>query len=196
MDPVFAMPMCGRSDRKTGHRVLGLNLRPLTVGHLRLLLELDNAWPDSPENSTFADLAAAALVCSQPHQESAKLLYGRLARLGWRFWAWRSRKANWITERTHFAAYLESQLRRPDTDAPGTRGERRVPLAWRLIAMLMSDFRYSFKDAMDVEVGFALTLWAVESDRRGVEKLANERQIRFRAWVKEQEEQRLAKEGK
>lgn len=199
MDPAFSfsVPRSDRGRDRTGHKVLGLRLRPLTVGHLFLLLEVDSAYPDHPEAACYEDLAVSALVCSQPHSAARKLIYGRFARLAWRIWAWVARRAKWETEETEFLHYLAKQLRRPESESMSTGiPEVRAPLAWRLLAMLMADFHLTRAEALDVEVGFALTLWAVESDRRQIDKIASERQLAFRAWVKTQEAERLANEQK
>ncbi len=177
------------SPPRTGHRVLGLGMRPLTIGHLLLLLEVGSPYPDQAELADEGAMATAALICSQPHRSARKLIYSRFATIGTKLWGWLQRKCDLAREERVFLSYLVSQLARPESESisMGTKDDMRVPAGWRLLSMLMSDFRMSFDQALNTEVRFALTLWAVESDRRGIERIASERRLAFHKWVREQE---------
>lgn len=189
MDPSFTRALLLKERR---HRAFGLNLRPLTVGHLFLLLELENAYPDHPEEAGYPDLMTAVLVCSADHRRARRMVGSRFAPRFMRVWGFLARRLDWQKEAVAFGEYLREQLGTPQRDEIGRGGELTAPLAWRLQAMLMAEFHMSPKEALDCPVAWATTLWATEGDRRGVSKLASERQLRFRAWVKEMEAKRLA----
>lgn len=173
---------------------LGVRLRPLTVGHLFVLLEHDNAYPDHPERAEWPDLLEAILVCSQTHRRAGRMLASGFAPTGMKLWGFLTRKKSWRAESCVFLHWLREQLGTPAQDDLGVGGELRAPLCWRLLAMLMADFRFSRAQALKTPVAFALCLWATEADRRGTGKLASERQVIFRNWVQEQERIRIEKE--
>lgn len=201
MDQAFANALRLMRHR---HRAYGLTLRPLTVGHLFLLLEMENAYPDHPEEAGYPDLMSAVLVCSQGHARARKLIesaqraIGRGRQVWWmRLWGWlvAKLKMDWKAEAVRFGEYLREHLRRPQADELGGGGEATAPLAWRLQAMLMHEFHMTPAETLDCPVGWAITLWATEADRRGVGKLASTRQVRFRDWVAEMERKRLEAEA-
>jgi hypothetical protein len=173
-------------------------LRPLTVGHLFVLLDHENAYPDRAEAAKVPDLITAVLVCSQRSAKRARgMIESRFARLGMKIWG--ALNAKEFHDGLHAAAktfhgYLAEQLAVPQSEGRtgGGGGELRAPLAWRLMSMLVTDFHLKRDEAMKTPVSFALTLWATEADRRGTNKLASERQLRFYAWADEMEAIRLA----
>lgn len=174
---------------------LGLRLQPLTVGHLWLLYSIHSAFPDYPQNAGLKDLIVAVAVCSQrSHEQARRMLKSHFAKRCMWLWGWFNRKKPLPEEIEVFGAFLAEQLGTPQQDDCGRGGELRVPLCWRLVAMLMADFGMSFEAAQKTRVAFAMTLWAVEADRRGVNKLASDRQINFRAWAAEMERSRLSNE--
>lgn len=200
MDSAFSIALQASQGRR--HVCLGLRLRPLTVGHLFVLAENGNAFPDHPEAAKDYDLITAVLVCAQRHRPARSFVYSWVAPLFCAFWGaiWafvrRGREVVGAEDFAGFAAYLEEQLIRPEPESPpGGPQEVRAPLAWRLYAMLMADFHLSPKEAMDFPVAQALCLWATEADRRGVSNLASERVINFRRWAEQQEIARRGAEG-
>jgi hypothetical protein len=193
MDAVFTNSLRTLQRR---HRAFGLSLRPLTVGHLFLLIELENAYPESPKEAGESDLFTAVLVCSQPHARARKMLESSWAPLWMWIWGKACKRLDWREEAKAFGEYLREQLARPEPDRFSTGEEARVPLAWRLQAMLMAEFCPNRKESLDAPVSWALTLWATESDRRGVSRVASDRQRVFREWVREQEAERLEAEAR
>lgn len=170
---------------KAGTVCLGVRLQALTVGHLFLLLEQGIAFPEHAGQADFKDVLLAVMICGQKDHRKAKgMIESRFAEL-W-FWLWgvlagkRSRReATYI-----FCEYLSEQLSTPATDDLGSGGgELRVPLCWRLLAMLQADFHLSHEEALAMPTARAVVLWAVEADRRGTAKLASERQLVFRSWA-------------
>lgn len=189
MDPSFVNAL--RTLRRR-HRAFGLNLRPLTVGHLFLLLELENAYPDHPEEAEYSDLMTAVLVCSRDYRRARRMLSSRFGPSFMRLWGHLTRRLDWREEARAFGEYLREQLRTPERDSLRRGEELTAPLAWRLQAMLMAEFHMTPAEALDCPVAWSTTLWATEGDRRGVSKLASERQLHFRAWVREMEAMRKA----
>lgn len=179
---------------------LGVRLQPLTVGHLFVLLEHGNAYPDRAGLADASDLITAVLICSQRSARRARrMVEGRLAPLG--VWIWGKlcgkaiSKEGLQTAAVEFGKYLEEQLRTPEPEEwGGPKGELKAPLCWRLLSMLMADFGLSRKEALKTNVQWALVMWATEADRRGSCKLASGRQIQFRAWAAEMEKIRRAQQ--
>lgn len=195
MDPAFASAIGAAAQPK--HRVLGLALQPLTVGHCFLFAEHKLNVPDRIEELDLADLVLATLICSQKtHAAARKLITSRFAKTGMHIWAKLvHRRMSLHAEALKFQDYLLDMLQRPaDDDAEG--GELKAPLCWRLAAMLMADFRLTWEQAMAMPVPIANCLWATEADRRGAITLLSERQHNFRAWVAEMEAKRLAESTK
>lgn len=167
----------------------GLRLQPLTVGHLFALYEIGSALPDHCEEATDADVITAVLVCSQKsHEKALQMLESPWARLGFKIWGWIFRRRNDEGEQAQiFGEYLRDNLSTPEPDAYGRGGELRIPLCWRLLALLMADFHMSKDEALKTPVALAVTLWSVDADRRGTSKLASERVLSFRAFAAEQD---------
>jgi hypothetical protein len=190
MQPAFSSAIT--TAQRARHRCLGLTLQPLRVGHLGLFLEHSCPFPEHPDEATIADLVFAALVCSQKTVKGARQLLSRRWRLSWfmRFWGWTQRKKLIVQENLKFRLYLDEQLDRP-LDNGREVAELTAPLYWRLMAMLVIDCHMKPEEALEIPVSFANTLWVTEADRRGSISLLSERQIAFRAWVFDQERQRL-----
>lgn len=201
MDQVFQSAIRARKARIV---CLGARLRPLTVGHLFVLHELGNAYPENEAHAQWEDVVTAVLVCSQKTAKKARrMLHSCFSSIGLALWGIMNREPDReaferrkVIEKALFESWLRHQLKTPQRDAlsfgSGAAEEQRVPLCWRLLAMLMADFGMTREKALQQEVSFALVLWATEADRRGVCKLASERQIRFRSWVERMERARLA----
>lgn len=191
MDVAFSNAVRADSARTV---CLGVRLQPLTVGHLFLLLEHENAYPDRSDEAGFADVVDAVTVCWQPHKRSRQLLNSPFAGAFLLLWGFFVRKRPLKKEKAIFDCYLREHLPvpQPDKTPPHVGGENSVPLCWRLATLLMADFGLSWEEAIDTPVARALVLWATDADRRGTHKLATERQIVFRRWAAEQEMERLA----
>lgn len=201
MDPVFAKAIRAPEARIV---CLGLELKPLTLGHLFLLLETDNAFPDYANQADWQDLVPAVLICSQrSHTRARRMLKSPFRKMGYKLWGRLNQKAFLVHQLTDaqivFQKYLGEQLAMPQMDKVSSGGGDscglRAPLAWRILAMLMADFGMNEAQALRQRVPFAIALWATEADRRGTSRLADDRQILFRKVVEQKERERIAREG-
>lgn len=105
----------------TPFRVLGVQLRPLCLGHLLLLERIESPYVGS-ENVEAKDLMLAVLLCSKTFEAGCALVssaYGlseemaswqRMLRGGW----FRRRKIDWVQANQLFGEYLEDGQRRAD----------------------------------------------------------------------------------
>lgn len=154
-------------------RVLGLPLRPLTLGHLFLLHEHESAYVREAAPAAD-DLILSVLICAQPHRHAKRLLTLRPFRpFFWAFlklWGFQSRRLNWIHEARKFQAYLEHHQTLPAIRrAPGVTEVRTLgaPEHWSLLTMLMIDFHMSEAEALDTPLLKAHLLWATQAEREG-----------------------------
>ena len=84
-------PLFARAARPAPAIVLGLLLRPFSIGHATLLHREDNPLAEGFE-STPEQLAEAALICSQTWAESLKMPFDPLISL--KLWLWRRRSTS------------------------------------------------------------------------------------------------------
>lgn len=54
--------------------ILGLNLRPLSLGHVELLHRIKSPFLTEGARITYADVATAVLICSLPYEEAVDAL--------------------------------------------------------------------------------------------------------------------------
>jgi len=92
------------------HLCLGLILHPYCAGHEVLLDAFDSPFlmDDLP---SFEDLIEAVYICAQPYS-SAKS--NRIAKIGVRFWSWRTRKMDLAKEFVRFKDYISEGRAFPD----------------------------------------------------------------------------------
>jgi hypothetical protein len=160
------------------HRCLGISLEPLTLGHIFLLLKFQPHFLDRGCES-IGELAVAVLVCSQRWRTSAvdlkKWWIGPLVR----FWGWRCRKLKLSEEATRFREYLDANLSPPaiTTSLDDSRNPY-TPWPFRILSLLTSDFHIGLQDALDMEISFAMCLWASKGDMEG----------KLKFWTDEKEE--------
>jgi hypothetical protein len=160
------------SDPNCGEDVVfKVKLRSLTIGHLFLLYEIESPLLNPFEPIGREDILRAVLICSQPYRKARASLTSN-ATLGFVFLlALLNRKADLEKEREKFQRYLAENRRLPATRLkPGGRG-RNSPEAWRLLTMLLRDFRMSLDQAMDCSIRRANCLWAVSAEMDGALEL-------------------------
>lgn len=158
-----------------GYRIAGVQLRPLSIGHILLLTRLGNPWFVRGRKASAADLAVAVAVCSQCWRANLVALHG------WRFRA----RLRWLAIRlmldsragATWRAYLAMSLRAPTVwQKSGTLGQR--PLAapyWLQILMtLQSDIGYSEDVALDLPASQAQWLAIAAWEKGGGTEMASE----------------------
>jgi len=91
------------------HTVCGVPLRPMTVGHARLLDALDLWSPDNP-----GEVLLAAFVCSMPHAEARRWMDRRGFGLLMRFWRWRlGNRWDWLASIRTWREYVIYHMEEP-----------------------------------------------------------------------------------
>src|SRR5947209_2778814 len=110
--------LLARAARPAPVIVLGLLMRPFSIGHYLLLIREGNPLADSTKASAFK-VAEAALICSQTWTESARMPFDSIIRLKLWLWKLRTRKADFAAELLSFVVYRDSGcLELPMSDWP------------------------------------------------------------------------------
>jgi hypothetical protein len=156
------------------HVCLRLRLLPLTLGHFFLLYELDCPAVEGKFEG-MADLLLAALICAQPH-EKARGMIKRLWRVRWFgiYWGLHCRKLDVGIEAAKFRRYLiAEQTMAPVQPIP--REECRpinAPWPWLLFEFLLSTYRMTTSEALNLPICTGNALWALRADADGRINLA------------------------
>lgn len=100
-------------------RCIGIDLEPLTLGHLETLERLGLTQPKDA-----AELATAVFVCAVPWRRFEKLVRSRFA-LRLSLWLWRRTVREWDFEENLrvFSAYIVHAFSGPNTSRPFGAGE-------------------------------------------------------------------------
>ena len=154
----------------TSHRVFGLPLVELQLGHW-FLLERIGSPIATYGTVSLDDARAATLVCAAPWRDSNSNLRSRWLSIGIAFWNWRTRKLNPDDECGKFSAYLDEQLACPKIISEGY-STANSPWHWRLLVFLMSDMNMTEPAALAMTVVRANALWAANLERTGAAKVA------------------------
>jgi len=124
-------------------RILGLDLLPLTLGHLRILESLDCYEARDP-----GELGLACIVCSRPAARVLPFLKSRL--LPFRLLVWRLILGRWDFAEKHqaWSDYLRFNQEIPETlrEMDGTMPECHVPAHQMIRSRLMSDLNVDYRD--------------------------------------------------
>lgn len=156
--------------------VFGLRLCPLSVGHLKLLLEQDSplagATKDPPD---FFDFLLAVFICSNPHNQSRRNIRAWWAPLFFSIWGRLSRRYKFTEELQKFHRYLDAGKSMPRINWKLRGRELQSPPVYRLLVMLMRDFHFSEEAALDMPVAKANLLWSTKGDLEGTLELISER---------------------
>lgn len=152
MDPAFQNALCPKPAL-----VLGLVLRPLTVGHLGVFHRI--GYDPFAANPTFDQFALCAFICRQPWRISER------DKDRWWFWwfvkLWGLRccKMNLAAETSKFAEYLSRNVAAPVVKfQDGKFRSISSPLYFRLLGQLMSVLHMTKAEALDTPVSEATAL--------------------------------------
>lgn len=172
MDTAFQVAFSAQRQ----HRVLGVRLERLTVGHLLLL---ESSGVDLCEPLTFSELAFCVLVCSAAWPKTERTL-----RSGWlptvfQIWGMVWRRRNITKQIEAWDAFIGAQLATPNIKMPLNAQRYGTPLGVRLLAMLMREMGMSMEAAKGTPVAQANCLWAAVGDLEGTLQLWTERDQNF-----------------
>jgi hypothetical protein len=183
--------------------VLGLLMRPYSLGHELFLLREGNPFLNWTARSTRVPgpdkLLEACLICSNSWAENQRMPFDRLLRFKLWIIGWRNRKASWPLEMLKFSAYRQAgslelppyDVLDPEREPARTPGS---PFLLRLNAWIMAHLGLSEEEAWDYPYGLAKMRWESFWEQEGGFKVTNEDEGEFDAWVEEQERERKAKE--
>lgn len=164
--------------------IFGFRVRPLTLGHIRLLDELGLKI----DTTDFGEAATVCCLCSQPFAESRRDLgafwFGWLLRFRIRRV---SRKADLPAELKAFREWAEYNLGGPTAKRRGgePKGVLAAPIYFNLAATLMGAFGMSVEDSEKMPIKTARQLLAAHYEASGSVELWTEREYKFEAWCKE-----------
>jgi len=146
------------------HVVMGVELRPLTLGHLWLLHKHTDIFNDN--DPTIGSLVVACTICMVNHSD-----YERVKRKWWMpiflmWWGRKCKKFDFHKEYIAFLDYIKTNCEQAEFRFDPKRARAMgSPWHFRMLSGLMSSFAMSVEDAMDVEVltGTALLACVTES---------------------------------
>lgn len=146
-----------------------LDLRPLSVGHLHLLREIDSPYPYG-DFHTESDLRLAAFICSKPWSLSKRFIDGKSFWFRRVVWKALTGLLPFDEEHERFLEYLSANLNGIATKTivahPGIGVDTVVtPFEWVLLGSLTQ--RMPYADAMDLSVWRALRLEVAIAERDG-----------------------------
>lgn len=143
---------------------LGLRLKPLSLGHVFLLLEHESPYL-SNQPVTCADLMLAAFICSDRYDESINNL-----KSSWRkfvFWLLSKRRWDWQHEQIVFETYLMTGLSLPEVRTSEANQTISAPWPYILLAKLMSEFSLTHNEVMTLSLAHLNRIQIAHSMRKG-----------------------------
>lgn len=172
--------------------ILGLRLRPYTLGHELLLHKVESPFVAGTEFG-FADLAIAVLICSQDFHAARRSISSRW--LNFFLWAWklRMRRCNAFVDAGRFQEYRAAGRWFPEIEIPVTDAKSLTqPPEFRLASELMSKVHLSWDACMDFPLNRAHALFVALGEAKGEIKTFHEEELeavaRMRAEVAEEGE--------
>jgi len=184
--------LLSEAARPTPQVVLGMLLRPYSLGHELWLTKLGNPLAESSE-CTPRELAEAVLICSQSWRENERMAFDFWIGLKLKIWKHRVGRMNLVEETKKFVAYrnngsmefpisvVEEPSRGTSPRIPG------CPFLLRLQQWLMLTLRLSEAEAWDYPYGMAKCRWACHWEQEGGLKIYNAHDAEFDRFVEEQE---------
>jgi hypothetical protein len=144
------LPLIYHAAASVGPVVLGLRLRPYTLGHAILLHRLESSLVRS-DRVTEADVAVACYVLSAPWQESAENLRSSTRKL--QFWLWaklKFRNVDWAAEAGRLLQWMAGNA---ENLRPMGGGQKRLhcPAPERAL-LLLTGAGIPVADALDIPV--------------------------------------------
>lgn len=154
--------------------VLGLRLRPLSVGHSLLLLSCGSPFLVPERKLRLADFFLTIFICAHDWRESERLLRRRTLGFHFRVWQWTQRRKFLNAEVQRFREWWADQMETPPFRAPEKAGAARpcvAPRAWVRLAFLMGELGMAEASALDMPVLRANALYATWLDWTGKAEL-------------------------
>lgn len=188
--------LLARAARPAPTVVLGLLLKPYSIGHYILLLRENNPLAESNQ-ATPEQLAEAVLLCSQNWHDSARMPFDPL--IGFKLWLWKlrckSRMKMFQIELQNFIWYRDagslelplSDWPRPTYESTTPRRPPGTPFLLRLHHFLVTTCHLSDETAWDHPFGLAkMRLQAHWEEQDGIDVYNHQDAERDR-YIEEQE---------
>lgn len=177
--------------------VLGLPLRPYSLGHELFLVRENNPLcvPNvALEDIRFHHLTEAVLICSQSWAENLSVNNDWLIRLKLKIWGRRIRKMEFDEELELFRSYRSlGEMFFPTSDRlkPGSKSARMpgCPFLLRLHQFLVTRLRMSAEAAWDYPKGLAVMQWQTYWESEDRMEIYNSHDAEFDAFVEKMEKE-------
>ena len=186
-------PLLAQAALPAPVKVLGLTLKPYSLGHeLFLIREGNPLVTTAPESAKPHDIAEAALVCCQTFEECRRMHRDRWIGLKLKLWRRRIRRADYDLARAAFLEYRNagsiefplSDIARPDKPTSRAPG---APFLLRLHQFLMAKLHKTEAEAWDYPLGLAKCHWECFWESEGGLDIYNAADAEFDRFVAEQE---------
>jgi hypothetical protein len=177
--------------------VLGLRQSEFTVGHARLLWEIQSPYMTYEREPSLGDLILAAFICHHGKAvQSKEFLFKWWFPFFLKFWGWRMAKQNLIDQAEIFELYLADARQRPTLDPfkHASRGEATCPPIYQLISVLMQRLNQPLSEIDRMPMRLANSLYHVWGDMNGTLQLASDRQLSFLEYARKQDQAKFGKE--
>lgn len=169
MDEFFHSAFCVRPPR-----VLGMQLKPFSLGHWVVLEHLGSTWLEQGATITKPCLIQAVWVCSRLATDIGDE-HPRLTARIWRNLVRRAKRCDFEAEKTVFDCYLSSYARRPEVWTSGDGAGRIGSPAPYAIAWAMMQYGHqNYKDAWNMPVCMANALYSVCGEYHGTSQVVTD----------------------
>lgn len=157
--------------------ILGLPLRPYSLGHELWLIRRDNPFVTPGVDHTPARTREAVMICANDWDSLQKFNRSWLALIALKVWRWRTRDADFALATADFANYraagcLDFRYNKPTAGKAARRAG--APFILRLHQWIMEHHRLTYSRAWDFPMGMATMCWAAHCEREGTLEVFNE----------------------
>ena len=168
---------CWKRDARS-ETCLRLRLKPLTLGHVFLLADLESVFVSGIDSGDhLAELSLAVFVCSQSTQDARSGLGRWWAKAFFRMWARACRRLTLTDESQRFVDWFKYQTAGPSVVTSTKAGESRtIASPWwvNLLSTLMGELGIGYDDAMAMPIRTARQLLCALAEARGQMEIQSE----------------------
>lgn len=191
-------PLLARAALPAPVRILGLVLRPYSVGH-ELFLIRETSEHAAPG---IGELCRAVWICAHTWDENRLAYTDPLARF--KLWVWRKRLPKYACFPEALSAFvryrINGSLEFPPsevlrTDRPGSDHLIGSPFLLRLQQFLMLELGFSESQAWDYPYGLAKCRWAAWCEEQGHLDIYNAQEEEFDAYCRRKESEAKRRKG-
>jgi len=170
MDPCFFS-----AHRYAPPRVFSYRLRPLSLGHVFLLHELESPYVGYEGDKHISDALLLVFICSQDHISARAGLQSFWLKCFFQIWCGFLTQVAIVKGLVELEHYLADGLRSPETRRPETGcTSLESPWPYRLLVLLMSELNMSRAEALGLPVSEAWNLWCSLAEAKGEVKLRSQ----------------------